>query len=95
MRLYGDILLDYPRDTLALQVAHVGDFFLGQSSCCATAWPRCCRSGTSTPGYGFVLGMHAFGLEETALYARAEATRPHARSNSMPAIPGRCMPWRT
>jgi tetratricopeptide (TPR) repeat protein len=26
----------------------------------------------SVPGYGYVLGMHAFGLEETALYERAE-----------------------
>ena len=46
IRRYGDILLDYPRDLLALQVAHVGDFFLGASRCCATASRRCCRPGT-------------------------------------------------
>ena len=32
IRLYGDIVVDYPRDLLAVQVAHVGDFFLGQST---------------------------------------------------------------
>ena len=75
VRLYGDILLDFPRDTLALQLAHVGDFFLGQSSMLrdrvAQVLPFWNGSG---PGYGYVLGMHAFGLEETALYGQAEDT---------------------
>jgi tetratricopeptide (TPR) repeat protein len=73
MKLYGELLHDYPRDSLALQLAHVGDFFLGQSAMLRDRvaqvlpyWDR------SVPGYGYVLGMHAFGLEETALYARAE-----------------------
>jgi tetratricopeptide (TPR) repeat protein len=29
---YGAILHDYPRDILALQIAHIGDFFLGRST---------------------------------------------------------------
>jgi len=29
---YGEMLIDYPRDLLALQVAHVGDFFNGSST---------------------------------------------------------------
>jgi tetratricopeptide (TPR) repeat protein len=73
IRRYGEILLDYPRDLLALQIAHVGDFFLGASSMLRDrvaqvlpAWE------VSTPGYSYVLGMYAFGLEETALYSRAE-----------------------
>jgi tetratricopeptide (TPR) repeat protein len=75
VRRYGEILHDYPRDSLALQIAHVGDFFLGQSSMLRDRvaqvlpyWDR------NVPGYGYVLGMHAFGLEETALYSRAEDT---------------------
>ncbi len=70
---YGDILLDHPHDLLALQVAHVGDFFLGASSMLRDRVAQVLPTwDTSTPGYGYVLGMYAFGLEETALYSRAE-----------------------
>ena len=75
LRLYGDIVIEYPRDLLAVQVAHVGDFFLGQSTLLrdriAQVLPHW---NEDVPGYGYVLGMHAFGLEETADYSRAEAT---------------------
>ena len=74
LRRYADILIDHPHDTLALQVGHIGDFLLGRSSMLRDrvagilpAWDR------SMPDYGYVLGMHAFGLEETNLYAQAEA----------------------
>jgi hypothetical protein len=73
VRKYGDILVDYPRDLLALQVAHVGDFFNGSSTLLrdrvAQVLPEWDRT---VPGYGYVLGMYAFGLEETGLYSRAE-----------------------
>ena len=70
---WGRILLEHPRDLLALQFAHLGDFLLGQSlmlrdrpSRVLHAWDR------KVPGYGFVLGMLAFGLEESGHYADAE-----------------------
>lgn len=70
---YGEILLDYPNDLLALQVAHVGDFFLGASSMLRDRVAQVLPMwDAGTPGYGYVLGMYAFGLEETALYSRAE-----------------------
>ena len=70
---YGEILLEHPHDLLALQVAHVGDFFLGASSMLRDRVAQVLPTwDTSTPGYGYVLGMYAFGLEETALYSRAE-----------------------
>lgn len=70
---YGNILLDHPHDLLALQVAHVGDFFLGSSSMLRDRLAQVLPTwDTSTPGYGYLLGMYAFGLEETALYSRAE-----------------------
>ncbi|SCU98550.1 conserved hypothetical protein [Cupriavidus necator] len=73
VRLYGDIVIDYPRDLLAIQTAHLEDFLLGQSSMLrdrvAQALPHW---DAGMPGYGYLLGMHAFGLEETQLYERAE-----------------------
>jgi tetratricopeptide (TPR) repeat protein len=72
---YGDIAVRYPRDLLAIQVSHVGDFFFGHSTMLrdriAQVLPHWDRE---VPGYGFLLGMHAFGLEETGLYDRAEET---------------------
>ena len=72
---YGRILIEWPRDLLALQVAHVGDFLLGHSSLLRDRVARVLPDwDESLPGFGFVLGMHAFGLEETGDYARAEET---------------------
>ena len=67
------IVADEPRDALALQVGHLSDFFLGQRdnlrgrvARALPAWSR------DDPGYGFVLGMAAFGLEECGDYGAAE-----------------------
>jgi len=67
------VLVDYPRDIVALQVAHLMDFYRGDSlnlrnrvSRVLPAW------SASIPGYAYVLGMHAFGLEECNQYADAE-----------------------
>jgi hypothetical protein len=72
---YGDLLMDHPRDLVALQAAHIGDFLLGQSQMLRDrlAWVLP-HWNADTPGYGYVLGMYAFGLEETNLYDRAEDT---------------------
>ncbi|HYH43416.1 MAG TPA: tetratricopeptide repeat protein, partial [Burkholderiales bacterium] len=69
-----DLTIEYPRDALALQAGHQIDFFTGDSRMLrdriARALPAWSRS---LPGYHAVLGMHAFGLEETGEYALAEA----------------------
>lgn len=73
IRLYGEILHDYPRDTLAMQIAHIGDFLLGQSTMLRDRVARILPQWDETiPGYGYLLGMHAFGLEETNDFAAAE-----------------------
>ena len=70
---YGHILEDYPLDGLALQVAHLGDFLLGHALQLRDRVARVLPFwNEETPGYGYVLGMHAFGLEEMGDYARAE-----------------------
>jgi len=78
-RMYGEVLIDYPRDRLALRVAHFGDFFLGQHDMLRDRIAQVLPYwDASVPGYGYVLGMYAFGLEETALYAQAEDTARRA-----------------
>lgn len=68
------ILADHPTDALALRLAEDGNYFLGRSAAirdCAErvlpAWDR------DNPLMSFVLGLYAFGLEETGDLERAEA----------------------
>ncbi len=69
----AQVLLDHPRDAMALQIAHLTDFFRGESQTLRDRIARVLPQWSEdTPGYGFVLGMHAFGLEECADYAAAE-----------------------
>lgn len=71
--LYGRIAVDHPRDLLALQVAHVTDFYLGRQRFLRDRVAQALGQWSDRmPGYGFLLGMLAFGLEETNLFERAE-----------------------
>lgn len=72
--LYGSIVIDYPRDLLALQVAHVLDFYLGQQRMLRDRVAQVLPDwDESVPGFGYVLGMLAFGLEEMNHFEHAEA----------------------
>ena len=54
-------------------------------STCATASRACCRHWSPTvPGYSFVLGMHAFGLEEMQPVSGGRGDRTRARSTIAP-----------
>jgi tetratricopeptide (TPR) repeat protein len=70
---YARIAAEHPRDLLALQVAHLGDFMVGRQTGLRDHVAQVLHAwDPSTPGYGYVLGMYAFGLEETGDHPRAE-----------------------
>jgi tetratricopeptide (TPR) repeat protein len=72
-RALEQVLIEFPRDVVALQVAHLMDFYRGDAlnlrnrvSRVLPAWSE------AVPGYAYVLGMHAFGYEECNQYPEAE-----------------------
>jgi tetratricopeptide (TPR) repeat protein len=70
---WEEILLDHPRDVLAIRLAHFTHFYLGDS---AALRDSICRLlpywNADLPGYGYIKGIEAFGLEENGAYAEAE-----------------------
>ena len=73
VRRFEDILLDHPRDILAIRLAHYLHFYHGALAQHRDSVARVLPAWDETvPGYGYVLGMRAFGLEEVGDYARAE-----------------------
>ena len=72
-RVLEDVSIEHPLDTLALQAGHQIDFFVGDSRMLHDRIARALPAWSpSVPGYHAVLGMQAFGLEETGRYERAE-----------------------
>ncbi|XP_071966206.1 tetratricopeptide repeat protein 38-like [Antedon mediterranea] len=71
--IWEDLLVDYPTDLLALKLAQVNYYYLGKSipmrDSIARVFPHW---KPSTPLYGYLYGMYAFGLEESGMYAKAE-----------------------
>jgi len=66
------ILLEHPQDLVALQIAHLFDFFRGDARNLHRRVARVLPEWSpQAPLYSFVLGMHAFGLEESNLYSHA------------------------
>ena len=72
-RALDHVLVDYPRDALALQVGHLFDFVRGDALSLRNRVARVMPHWSpSVPGYSYVMGMLAFGLEECNQYAEAE-----------------------
>ncbi|MGD9538667.1 MAG: tetratricopeptide repeat protein [Alphaproteobacteria bacterium] len=71
--LLEKVLTDHPRDLLALQVAHLTDFFVGDSQSLRDRVARVLPAwDAKMPAFGIVHGFHAFGLEEMGDYKGAE-----------------------
>lgn len=65
----------YPHDIIALQSGHLADFYRANARNLRDRITRVLpKWSADMPGYSILLGMHAFGLEETGDYARAEDT---------------------
>ncbi|MDN3557419.1 tetratricopeptide repeat protein [Halomonas maura] len=66
--------VDFPRDLVGLQCGHLLDFYRANARDLRDRIARVLPQWSAeVPGYSLLLGMHAFGLEETGDYARAEA----------------------
>jgi len=73
------LLIAYPRDAVALQTGHLMDFYRGDALNLRNRITRVLPHwDASTPGYSYVLGMQAFGLEEMNQYAEAETVARRA-----------------
>lgn len=69
-----DVTIACPQDALGLLAGHQIDFFTGHSRMLRDRIARALPHwDAAMPGYHSLLGMQAFGLEETGDYARAEA----------------------
>ena len=72
---FDRVLVENPRDIFTIQTAHLFDFFRGDTLNLRNRVTRVLPAwDESVPGYSFVLGMYAFGLEENNQYAEALAT---------------------
>ena len=87
---WEQILLEHPRDLYALQWAHLFDFYRGDArnlrGRVARVLPEWPADDALRP---YLLGMHAFGLEECGLYAQAEGVGREALAGAAK------VPWAT
>ncbi|XP_013384664.1 tetratricopeptide repeat protein 38 isoform X2 [Lingula anatina] len=71
--VWEDILVAHPTDMLALKFAHDSYFYLGYQPHMRDSIARVLPYWKPTmPLYGYLFGMHSFGLVETSLFSEAE-----------------------
>ena len=71
--IWDEIVVDHPHDILAFRLAHFLHFYVGDLERMRNSAVRTmARWSEDVPGYGFMLGCHAFALEENGHYSDAE-----------------------
>jgi hypothetical protein len=72
-RTWDELLIEHPRDALALQWAQLWDFYRGDTAALRQRPARALPDwDEADPLFPCVLALHAFGLEENNLYPQAE-----------------------
>jgi tetratricopeptide (TPR) repeat protein len=72
---WDKVLEKHPRDAMAIQCAHLMDFYRGDAVNLRDRVGRVIGHwDKDTPNYSYILGMQAFGFEECNQYHRAEET---------------------
>jgi len=78
-RLLDRISAEHPHDLVALMVAHVFDYYLGNAQALLTRSSRVLPHwSASDSAYHAVMSLHAFALEENGDYGAAESTARRA-----------------
>lgn len=86
-RRWDELLLEHPRDALALQWAHLWDFHRGDAQSLRQRPARALPDwDAQDPLAAYVWGLYAFGLEECQLYPLAEDAGRRALSLN-PRVP--------
>ncbi len=86
-RIWDELLIDYPRDALALQWSQLWDFYRGDAVNLRARPARALPEwDDGDPLYAHVLSLFAFGLEESNLYPQAEEAGRRALSLN-PKVP--------
>ena len=86
-RVWDELLIEYPRDALALQWSQLWDFYRGDSAQLRQRPARALPEWDEADAlYPYVLALYAFGLEESNLYPQAEDAGRRALSLN-PKVP--------
>ena len=86
-KVWGELLVEHPRDALALQWAQLWDFYRGDAQGLRQRPARAVPEwDEGDPLFAYVLALYAFGLEENNLYGPAEEAGRRALSLN-PRVP--------